>query len=396
MEEPDMNRMKFVRSVVVATGGVVAAALPQSIALADSGAPVDPAPTPDTAAPAEAPAPVTASSSVTLPLFGAPLTVDVSTGPGGALAAVNITPSDTMTASTDRPQKVAFVNSDGTAKVVVRARDGGQRVEAKAGTLAEVTGPGSWSGDVFGTGTTTTVTFDVVADSGGTPTLANIVSSDPTAVVGAPEQGQWHDDDVAHALVTFSNGTQQRFLWIAVRSDDEGGRQYATVSVSLSEMKGVRTELAALVGPQQWNGALCDGAPAQINYTINADGSISDATSVPAGDVSAHGSKLHVRFSDREAVKISVRGDEAESRISVDERMRCDFGPPDVNTPVEPGATDPGKGRWDHHGPWGDHRDHRDHDGWGERGDGGDRGERGDRGDRSDGRDDDEHGDRHG
>jgi hypothetical protein len=394
MEEPEMNRMQFVRSVVVAAGGVVVAALPPSVALADSSAPVDTTPTPDTAAPAQNPAPVTATSSVTLPLFGAPLTVDVSTGPGGALAAVNVAPADTMTAAVDRPQKVAFVNADGTAKVVVRARDGGQRVEAKAGSLADVTGPGSWSGDVFGTGTTTTVTFDVVADADGAPTLSNIVSSDATAVVGTPRQGQWHDDDVVHALVTFSNGTQQRFLWIAVRSDDEGGRQYATVSVSLSELKGVRTERAALVGPQQWNGVLCDGAPAQINYTINADGTISDATSVPATDVRVEGSRLKARFSDRESVKISVRGDESESRISVDERMRCDFGPPAVNTPVEPGATDPRPGWGDHgprgdHGPWGDHGDHRD------------RGDRGDRDGRKGGSagwggHDGDHHDRHG
>ncbi|MGE0136389.1 MAG: hypothetical protein AB7R77_01080 [Ilumatobacteraceae bacterium] len=363
--------MNFVRNVVVATGGVVVAALPQSMAWADSSAPAEPAPTPDTAAPAETPAPVTATSNVTLPLFGAPLTVDVSTGPGGALASVNITPADTLTAATDRPQKVAFVNTDGTAKVVVRARDGGQRVEAKAGTLAEVSGPGSWSGDVFGTGATTTVTFDVVADANGAPTLANLASTDPTAVIGAPAQGQWHDDEVAHALVTFTNGTQQRFLWIAVRSDTVGGRQYATVSVSLSELKGVRTELAALVGPQQWNGALCDGAPAQINYTINEDGTISDATSVPAADVRVERGRLKVRFSEREAVKISVRGDEAESRIAVDERMRCDFGPPAVNTPVEPGATDPGRHGprpgWGDHGSWGDRGDH--DKGWGDRGD---------------------------
>jgi hypothetical protein len=348
---PHMNRLKLVRNVVIATGGLVAAALPSSAALADASAPPDATTAPDTAAPAQTPAPTTATSMVTLPLFGAPLTVDVSTGPGGALSAVNVTPADAMAATRDRPQKVAFVNADGTAKVVVRARDGGQRVEATAGTLADVTGPGSWSGDVFGTGTSTTVSFEVVTDANGMPTLANITSSDPTAVIGAPAQDTWQDDQVAHAVVTFSNGSQQRFLWIAVRSDTTGGHQDARVIVSLSELKGVRMARADLAGPQQWNGALCDGAPAQIDYTVNPDGSISDATSVPAADVKVQGSHLKVTFSNREAVRIAVRGDEAESRIAVDEEMRCDFGPPAVNTPVEPGATDP----WHGHAPWGDH-----------------------------------------
>ena len=114
-----MNRVMLVRSMVVATGGLVATALPQSMVFADNTAPSDPAVPADAAVPLEAPAPVISTSTVTLPLFGAPLTVDVSTGPGGALAAVNVTPADSMTASTDRPRKVAFVNDDGTAKVIV-------------------------------------------------------------------------------------------------------------------------------------------------------------------------------------------------------------------------------------------------------------------------------------
>ena len=387
-----MNRRMLARSVMVATGGLVATALPSSIAFAgDTAEPVDPTTPPDAAAALATPAPVTATSSVTLPLFGAPLTVDISTGPGGALAVVNVTPSDSLTASTDRPQKVAFVNADGTAKVIVRAHDGGQRIEARAGTLADVQGPGGWSGDVFGTGAITTVGFDVVTDADGKPSLTNIVSSDPTAVIGAVELDDRGDDSVAHALVTFTNGIERRYLWIAVRSDTNGERQYATVSVSLSQVKGARVELAQLVGPQVWTGALCDGSPVSVAYTINADGTIApDPVATPAGDVKVEGRWLKVRFSEREAVQIAVRGDEAESRISVHDHMRCDFGPPEVNTTVEPGATDPWQGRgWDHHDGRDDDQHRGDRDG--ERGQRGDRDHRGDDHDGDGGRTDDGH-----
>src|SRR3954447_2469381 len=57
------------------------------------------------AAPAE-------TSKTTLPLFGAPLTVDVSTNPGGGLAKVEVNPADTLTATKVHPNRVVFVNDD--------------------------------------------------------------------------------------------------------------------------------------------------------------------------------------------------------------------------------------------------------------------------------------------
>ena len=95
----------------------------------------------------------TAPTTTTLPLFGAPLTIDVTSGPGGALASVTVDPAGTFTATKDRPHMVKFVNADGTAKVVVASRGGGQAVSAKAGKLGDIVGPGAWSGDVFNTGT---------------------------------------------------------------------------------------------------------------------------------------------------------------------------------------------------------------------------------------------------
>ena len=85
-------------------------------------------------------------TTVTLPLFGAQLTVDITAGPGGNLATVAVNPADSLTLVKNRPNKVAFVNEDGTAKIVVKSNGGGQKVQARAGTLADVSGPGTWRG----------------------------------------------------------------------------------------------------------------------------------------------------------------------------------------------------------------------------------------------------------
>ena len=63
--------------------------------------------------------PAAIPTTVTLPLFGAQLTVDITTGPGGNLATVAVNPADALTVVQNRPNKVAFVNEDGTAKIVV-------------------------------------------------------------------------------------------------------------------------------------------------------------------------------------------------------------------------------------------------------------------------------------
>jgi hypothetical protein len=79
-----------------------------------------------------------------------------------------------------------------TARVVVKSKHGGQSVSARAGTLAQVSGPGSWSGDLFGTGAATTVNFVIGAAADGSPDITGVTSSDSTAVIGATEiDGRW-------------------------------------------------------------------------------------------------------------------------------------------------------------------------------------------------------------
>ena len=301
---------------------------------------------PDTSVPdgSAALAPAT-PTSFSLPLFGAPLTIDITTGPGGILATVAVNPADGLTATTLKPNKVAFVNEDGTARIVVKARDGQQKVEARAGSLADISGPGGWSGDVFGTGVMTTVGFDIGAADDGSPDITNITVSGPTAEVGDVQHEADDDgdgDQEAKVKIRFTDGIQSRTLSIKVEVESDDGETRAKVQIALSKLRGVSLPAADVAGAHTWTGLLCDGTTAQIDYTVAEDGSVSDVSATPEPDrLRVRESRIDARFSNDERVRIRVRGDDGELKVSVDEKIRCeDAPPPSVNTDVA--TTNPG------------------------------------------------------
>lgn len=321
-----------------------------------------------TAVPADAV--VAATSTVTLPLFGAPLTLDVSTDPSGQLASVSINPADGYTAVVDRPNKVSFVNEDGTAKVRVTAGKRGQSASAKGTTLADVSGPGGWSGDVFGNGTTTTVSFTVGAAADGGPDITGVTSSDPSATIGDTGHFGGRSTEVARASVSFAAAGQKRTLWITVMVSERDEKSRASVSVSLSNVRGVAQDAADAAGTKTWSGMLCDGTAASITYTVGTDGSISDVTATPAGaTIDDTGRGVKVGFATGERFTVSAREKDGQIKVDVGSKFRCDVTDPSVNTPTS--TIDD-----DHRGD--DHRgDGKDNGGWG--------GERDGKGGRDDG-----------
>lgn len=150
------------RAVGVAVVGILAFG-------AQASADDPPAPTETTALePVVAPEPVVAASSaVTLPLFGAPLVVDINVDPGGNLVDVSLNQPGDFTATTVKPNKVMFVNEVEGVSVKVKAKHGGERIEARTADLADVSGHGHWSGDIFDNGQPTTVDFTVGARDDG-------------------------------------------------------------------------------------------------------------------------------------------------------------------------------------------------------------------------------------
>ena len=324
-------------SLLALGGGMAVSAAPAQVTPAQTAPPqAAPAQTsPAQTSPAQA---VAGETTTTLPLFGAPLTVDVTTAPGGTIRSVTVDPADGLTASTVKPHRVRFVNEDGTARVVVAARDGGARVEARADTLADITGPGTWSGDLFGTGVITTVGFEVAPAADGTPDIINITTSDATAQIGEVD----HDigDDAARATVSilFTSGIEQRSLEIRATAASSDGSSSATVSVALSDVQGQRLPAGQVVGAHTWDGVLCDGSAASISYTVNADGSISGVTATPStASIDTDDDRVTAEFSDDERVRVRVKASHggAELRVEVDERLRCERTDPTVNTRVD-------------------------------------------------------------
>jgi hypothetical protein len=322
------------------------------------------------AATASAAAPV--DTTVTLPLFGAPLSFDITTDPGGAITNVAVTPADANTVATKlRPHKVVFQSANptdptATARIVIESGHGGQSVSARAGSLAAFTGkPGSWSGDVFGTGIATSVNFNIAALADGTPDITGVSSSDATAVIGAVDHssGDGHEGDSgssARLSVKFTNaaGDQSRSLTIAVKvSTGEDGNASAKLSISLGRIRGVAGKA---VGTHTWSGLLCDNTTASIAYTVAADGTLTLGAIAPTTATSStdHDATT-VTFAAGERVRISSKMDD-NGQVSVNVKVQIDCGSANPTTNVTTSIPTPdtgggnnhvgGSGRSDHKG----------------------------------------------
>ena len=283
-------------------------------------------------------------TTVTLPLFGAPLTIDVTTASNGTLTEVTVDPADGTVATKLKSHMVVFESANaadpaaGPARVVVKSNKGQQKISTRAGSLAELSGPGTWSGDVFGDGSTSTVAFTVGAAAGGGPDISSITTTGATAVVGTVEHGDDGDDDAdvdagaddheqsAKVSIVFTNasGDQSRTLTIKVNVDNDDGKAAAKLTLARKRVKGAAVDATDAAGPHTWTGTLCDGSPATISYTVDASGSISGATATPeTADVRTGHKKIDVRFSQHERVRIHVRASNGLIRITVQDKNRC-------------------------------------------------------------------------
>jgi hypothetical protein len=306
-----------------------------------------------TTAPASTVAPVTvATSTFTLPLFGVPLIVDVSTNAGGGLTQVFVNPAtggDGATAVVLRPNKVKFVTTaDGQSTVTVGSHHGTQAVVAHTSSLDNIIGKGSWSGDVFATGSTSKVDYEVAKAADGSPDLINVSTDDPNGTVG--EVHHVSDDELqgAEVSVDFVTGGRGRTLRIRVGVVTHDGETHAMLAIVLGHERAVAVPLSGVVGDHTWSAKRCDGSDVQIAYTIAADGTLT----VPAAPTGAtvitkeHG--VIVRFGERESVALSTKVDGDSIKVRIEPRFRCGGGAPEVNTSTSIPDTSVPEG--DHHG----------------------------------------------
>ena len=304
---------------------------------------------------------VVGASSFTLNLLGAPIIVGVTTDPAGNLVDATLNTGTGLTPTAVMPNKVRFENTTLGTSVTVKANHGGQSVTARAAKLADVAGPGGWSGDVFGNGATTTVKFDigmladgvspdilhVTAAPCGAPVVpAPVAPAAPvaamTCVVGPTTYGDDEDDNEgteASASVKFSLLGQTRTLRIRVGTHTEDGVTSAAVRISLSKIKGGMTVVVGTA--QTWTGTLCDGTTvASFGYLVDATTNAVSITTAPtpAAEVKNNENGVEVRFANGPRVRIGVKHDDGGAAVpSLTVKFKCEAGIPTIGgLPADP------------------------------------------------------------
>ncbi len=274
-------------------------------------------------------------ATITLPFLGAQVTLTVTTGPGGNIVSADLDTPDAFATGTVSPNKVKFESTDGALQVSVKSKGNEQRVTAKAGELATLIGDGLWSGDVFGDGALSSVTYTIADDGAGNPVLSNVVATAGagiTAEVTGPESSMDDDDATARASVLFTKDGQSRNLSIKVsvshESDDEGDDDDsgASLRISLGKLRGVPVDALLAAGDKTWTAKLCDGlTTATVLYTVNEDGTLVLTSVDPTTAEVKHeeSNRIEIRFSGDERVRISSSLEDGKITVDIKERIRC-------------------------------------------------------------------------
>jgi hypothetical protein len=232
-------------------------------------------------------------------LLGTPLTVGVQLDAVGKIKLVTLDPTGLTTKKTT-DHSVKFSNADDTVKVSVRAKGSSLSITARS-TLTGLSGPGTWSADVFGTGDKSTVKY-TVGSSSGSPTLSidsvanapdvSSTTSGPTTKSG--DRWAW-----TGAKVTFTHAGYVKRLTIFVGVDKGSGKASLSIVLSGRDKLKLDGSLAALAGARTWAAHLCDGKPVSVAYHVAADGTVvyDSATGAPVKEKSFK-SGFIARFTD--------------------------------------------------------------------------------------------------
>jgi hypothetical protein len=226
----------------------------------------------------------TGGMSATLPLLGTSLKVGVQLDAVGKISGVTLDPAGTVAAKKTTDHAVKFSNADGTVKVTVRAKGSKLSITARA-TLAQLTGSGTWSADVFGSGAKSTVKY-TVGSNAGAPTLtiddvsaaAGITSTTSGPTTKSGDRGAW-----AGAKVTFVRAGYTKKLTIFVGTDKKTGKANLSIVLSGRDKLKLAGALADLAGDRVWSAHLCDGTAVSVKYHVTSDGKVvyDSATGAP-------------------------------------------------------------------------------------------------------------------
>jgi hypothetical protein len=240
------------------------------------------------AATTNAPIAATGGMTATLPLLGTPLTVAITLNAGGTISGVALNPSTALSKTKSGDDFVKFTNTDGSVKVTVKAKGGQLAIKAKAKHVADLLGNGSWSSDVFATGTKSTAMYTVGKDSSGNPTVAIGTVTTPTGVVWTPAPAPVHllkpgtsksadkskgSHATASGKFTWQGFTKTLTISVNVAKDGTAG---LSITLSGRDAQKLNGSLASLVAgrARTWSANSCAGTPVTVKYHVATDGTV--------------------------------------------------------------------------------------------------------------------------
>jgi hypothetical protein len=310
----------------------------------------------------------TGGMTATLPLLGSSLTVQVTLDANGNLSQVNLDPVGDYTASQLNGHAVTFDSTAGGTQVKIKAHGSSLSIGAKAGTLDALVGPGTWSADVFGTGSPTSLTY-AIGNNAGVPTVA-INSVTPaagvTATTDTPVSKTEDHGSFASASVSFAKDGFTKKLTISVKVNADPAHPGASLKLTLTgkDRQVLTGTLAQLGGTHTWSGKTCDGTVLGLTYTVNPDGTVTYVSATGGTATTQTFDKgFLARFDGTHAfVIVSLHQSEQQTDTYTLKVKFQTFGcgktvvpDPIVNTTVQPGANQVGlhnhQGRHNHGGP---------------------------------------------
>lgn len=251
----------------------------------------------------------TGGMTATIPLLGTSLSVDVHLDDVGKITTVDVDPTDGLSQTRSHPGYVRFATSDGTTSVSVLAH-GGRLAITERTTLQGLTqggGAGTWSADVFGTGSKTIVHYTLGKDADGHPTVTLGAIAAAAGITATSDTPKTTSEDGAkgssmkafswaRAGVTFTYQGWTKHLTISLTAAADG---QAALRITLSgrDRQKLTGTLAQLAGARTWSAHLCDGTAVSVGYHMASDGTVvfDSAAGAPATHATIHGA-LWVHF----------------------------------------------------------------------------------------------------
>ncbi|NHZ70116.1 MAG: hypothetical protein GWP18_00570 [Proteobacteria bacterium] len=282
------------------------------------------------------------TGGMTLTLPGVPVALGVTLDEFGKIDTVTFDSSFTQDQTSDHKVTFERGSADGSTTVKVKAK--GEKLSAKVKTsnLGDLVGTHIWTGDIFGTGETTTVTFDVAEVAAGGATYLEIVGPPVVTttldhtIEGPTTESDDHDSDddeyeyESKAKIEFRMDGFKKTLKIEVETEYEDDDDHEGVEAKLKiELKGKdvqKLEGVEAIGPHTWTGLLCDNTTATVQYTVDAAGNVTvDDVTVADGasyDVDMDDDGFKIRFSDTTGedgayVKVKVEDEHGSLELKV-------------------------------------------------------------------------------